>query len=192
MGKLISSLIALPIIGGVLNFIISIILAGLLTLTYSSLTKEVPIASLVFSNESNNTKVYEAHLYDAKHLKIGDYTIYGDQWRLDAGFIKMKYWANIIGMDSKYVLNRLEGRYKNIHEENNNIHHAYQIEEHALIDDMGFFFDTSYGSSVYKKIKLNTKYIVLKSQTGLMVREEPFHLVKKKSFIEKTKAMFGF
>ena len=57
---------------------------------------------------------------------------------------------------------------------------------------MSFFFDTPYGSSVYKKIKLNTKYIVLKSQTGLMVREEHFHLMKKKSFIEKTKAMLEF
>jgi len=182
----------LSFIGGGIHFIITLILAGLLALTYTTLTKEVPIATLTFSSIPNDSKIFTAHLFDEKNSKIGEYTIYGDQWRLDAGFIKMAYWANILGVDSKYTLNRLEGRYKNIEEENTKKHKAYQIEEHELIDDLGFFFDTSYGSSVYKKIKLNTKFIVLKSQTGLMVREKVLKIQKKKSLLEKTKGFFGF
>lgn len=111
---------------------------------------------------------------------------------MDAGFIKMEYWANVFGVDSKYTLNRFEGRYKDIDEENTQKHKAYQLEEHSLIDNFGFFFDTAYGSSVYQDIKLNTKYFVLKTQTGLMVREESFIKKQEKGFLKKTKAIFGF
>jgi len=103
-------------------------------------------------------------------------------WRMDAGFIKMEYWANIFGIDSKYTLNRFEGRYENIDDENNNKHVAYQLESHEIIDTLSFLVDTTYGSSTYQDIKLNTKYTVLKSQTGLMVREVEIVKKEEKSY----------
>jgi hypothetical protein len=190
MGKLI---ISIPIIGVVLHFIITAILALLLVMTYNSLTKEQLIATITFDKENNHSKVYKAHLNDFNGSKIGDFTIYGDQWRIDAGFIKIKYWANVFGINSKYTLNRFEGRYKNINEENSKKHQAYQLEKHTLIDSFSPFFDTAYGSSVYKDIKLKTKYRVLKTQTGLMVREESLEKKKKeKNLWEKTKSIFGY
>jgi hypothetical protein len=57
---------------------------------------------------------------------------------------------------------------------------------------MSWFIDTTYGSFVYQDIKLNTEYTVLKSQTGLLVREKSVKHIEKKSFLEKTKSLFGF
>ena len=175
----------------VLMLIISnIILTGLLALTYSSLTEEEIVAVIKFDNVPDQPSVYIAHLYDNEESKIDDYTIYGDQWRMDAGFIKVKYWANILGVDSKYTLNRFEGRYKNIKNENIKKHKSYQLESHNLIDIFPFFVDTSYGSSVYQNIKLNTKYTVLKSITGLMVRDQPIQIKQEKSLWDKAKSFY--
>jgi len=193
MPKLIAGLIGLPVILTVFSFILNAVLAILLTMTYTSLTQEKLIATLTFDNESNQSQVFIAHLNDAKGSLINNYKLYGDQWRMDAGFIKMEYWANIFGVDSKYTLDRLEGRYKNIDDQNNKKHKSYQLEDHKLIDIMSFVIDTTYGSSVYKDIKLNTKYSVLKTPTGLMIREELIDPTKKeKSLFDKTKSLLGF
>ena len=53
-------------------------------------------------------------------------------------------------------------------------------------------YDTSYGSSTYNNIKLNTEYTVLKSQTGLMVREIEVVDTKEKSYFERAKEFVGF
>ncbi|HIL27159.1 MAG TPA: hypothetical protein EYG21_07225 [Nitrospinaceae bacterium] len=188
MRKIIGSLVSLLVL---MLMISNILLAGLLALTYSNLTKEEVVAIITFDNVPDQSSVYIAHLYDRDESKIDDYSIYGDQWRMDAGFIKVKYWANILGVDSKYTLNRFEGRYKDIKDENNKKHKSYQIESHNLIDIFHFFVDTTYGSSVYQDIKLNTKYIVLKSQIGLMVREQQIPVKQEKSIWEKAKSLIN-
>lgn len=185
-------LIGIPLVVVLFSIILNAILALMLVLTYSSLTEEQVIAKIQFESVPEQEKVFIAHLYDDEGSKIGDYKIFGDQWRMDAGFIKMKYWANIFGIDSKYTLNRFEGRYKDIKDENTNKHVAYQLESHGIIDTWSFFVDTTYGSSTYQDIKLKTEYIVLKSQTGLMVREIEIVDEKEKSYFEKLKEFVGY
>jgi len=189
---MIKLLVGIPLFLAIGSFILNAVLALLLTFTYSALTKESIVATIKFDEIPDQQKVYIAHLYSDNGSKIGDYTIYGDQWRIDAGFIKMEYLANILGIDSKYTLNRFEGRYENIQDENNQKHKAYLLETHKLIDVFSFFIDTRYGSSVYQDIKLNTKYIVLKTQTGLMVREQNMQIVKEKGFMDNIKDAIGY
>jgi len=105
----------------------NLFLASLLGLTYTNLTQEQVIASLTFKDVPNSSKVYEATLYNDKGLKIGNYKIYGDQWRIDVAFIKMKYWASALGADAKYALDRLEGRYKNIEAQNREYKYSYHL-----------------------------------------------------------------
>ena len=53
-------------------------------------------------------------------LRTGDfcseeiYAVLGDQWRLDAQFLKWHYWASLVGLKSYYRLERLEGRYRSV------------------------------------------------------------------------------
>jgi hypothetical protein len=159
-------------------FVATVVLAVGLGLTYHNLTKEKPILELKFEKVPNEKQKFIAHLkvedrVDSNQSKIEkmDYEIYGDQWRVDVIFVKMKYLANILGMESKYVLDRIEGRYKNIKDENSKKHFAHPLEEHKLIDTMGFLVDTTYGSSVYKDIEVGTRYTIFKTPTGVMVRE---------------------
>lgn len=138
MGQLIGFIIGLPVVVTIINFVLNIILAILLAMTYTSLTQEQLIATLTFDSIPNQSQIFIAHLNDAEGSKIDDYTLFGDQWRMDAGFIKMEYWANVFGVDSKYTLDRLEGRYKNIEDQNNKKKQSYQLEDHSLIDTMSF------------------------------------------------------
>lgn len=180
MPKLIGGIIAIPVVVSIISLILNAILALLLTLTYSTLTKESIVAKITFDKIPDQKEVYIAHLYSDDGSKIDDYTIYGTQWRMDADFIKMEYWANVFGIDSKYALDRFEGRYKNIQDENTKKHVSYQLESHDLIDIFSFLVDTTYGSSVYQDIQVNTEYTVLRSQTGLLVREKKINIQKKK------------
>jgi hypothetical protein len=184
--------IAIPFVGAVILFIINIVLALLLTMTYAGLTKENLIATVKFQLIDDKNKIYLATILDSNESKIGDYEIIGDQWRMDAEFVKMKYFANVIGVDSKYALNRFEGRFRNINDENTKTHKAYQLESHNLIDYFSLFFDTAYGSSVYKDIKLNTIFTVLHSPTGLLVREQEIPIpIEEKGFISSVKSFMG-
>ena len=183
-------IVGLPVIVTIGSFGLNFLLAVILSLTYSQLSKESVIATITFDKILEDKHI--AHLYNDKGSKINDYIIYGDQWRIDASFVKMKYWANVFGAESKYSLDRFEGRYSDINKENRNTHKAYQLEDHELVMDLtDWLTDTSYGTSTYKKIKVNTKYIVIRTQTGIMVREKELNK-KEESFLEKAKSLFGF
>ena len=181
----------IPFIAIVISLLLNVIVSVLLALTYTNLTKEGLVASVSFDAVPQKQKEYIAHLYDAENSKIGDFTIYGDQWRIDAKFIKMKYWAVALGADSKYTLNRIEGRYKDIQEANTLQKKAYQIESSSLVDNFSFFMDVTYGSSVYKDIRLKTKYKILKSLTGLLIREELLNRKKQDGLMSKMKSLLG-
>ena len=183
-------LVGIPVVAFIISCVLNVILAMLLVLTYSSLTQENLVAEITFDKLKGQEKLYTAHVLSPSGSKIGDYLIYGDQWRMDAAFIKMEYWANILGVDSKYALNRIEGRYKNIKDENTKEHKSYQLEGHTVIETFSFFVDTTYGSSVYQDIKLGIKYKVLHSPTGLLVREEV--IIPEKGYWDKAKDALGF
>lgn len=176
----------------IISIVCNFILAGLLVLTYKNLTKEVLIASVTFVKDGNTNNEYIATLLDYEGDKIGEYKIYGDQWRIDATFIKMEYMANVIGIDSKYTLDRFEGRYKDINQQNKELKKSYQLEDKNLVENFSWFFDVTYGSSTYTDIKLDTNYTILKSQTGLLVREYVVEKMEEKGYMDKVKALISF
>lgn len=171
------------------NIFLIIILIGIFLIftfynSYSNFKEEEPIAILKFEKISN--KEYLAYIY----LKDKTYNLitYGDQWRLDAQFKKWKYFATAIGFKSKYVLDRFEGRYKNIDEQNNSKKLSHDLYEKTILDflDMNkdknynLLIDTTYGNSVYQDIKENTFYKVYKNSSTLLVRESSTEKEEKK------------
>jgi len=164
-------LLGIPLTLGFGSMVLNFILAGLLALTYNNLTEEEPIVFIEFSKkEEANYSV--ATLKDSDGQEIGKYEIWGDQWRLDVQFYKMHYFANIIGIGSKYALDRFEDRYSNIDDSNTKKAKHYQLESHTLVDKFAWFFDTTYGSSTYTDVKSNVLFTVYKTPTGIMVREK--------------------
>jgi hypothetical protein len=146
--------------------------------TFNRLTEESLIARLRFVPVA--PQQYDVVLRTGDFCNPQTYRLYGDEWRIDARFLKWKPWANLLGMDAMYRLERLSGRYKNIDDENRQKHFAYAIGEEPVVDlvryaerDWGGWMpvDTSFGSSVYETINPAYEYAVYRSQSGLFVRK---------------------
>lgn len=150
---------------------------GLIILTYARLSYEKPIAAMYFEPVSED--VFTAHLESDDPGVSGTYEIYGDQWRIDAEFIKLKPWANVMGMDAWYQLVRFEGRYGDIEAENTRPHLAYDLGAGDVLDlanylaEWNFFVDAEYGSSTFTDIDPDMVYTVYRTQSGIIVRSEP-------------------
>jgi len=151
--------------------------------TFQRLTDEAPVAVLRFS--AIEPQVWQAELRSGDFCATRSYRLTGDEWRLDARFLKWKPWANLLGMDAMYRLERLSGRYRSVADENLRQPSAHDIADRPLIDlaqyagrESGNWMplDTLFGSSVYETIDPDYRYVVFRSQSGLLVRKEPIQM----------------
>lgn len=146
-------------------------------LTYVRLTAETPIAAMYFDKVADD--VFTAHLVSDDEGVSGTYEILGDQWRIDAEFIKLKPWANIMGMDARYQLVRFEGRYSDTQRQNTAPFRAYDLGTGDALDivnylsEWNFLVDAEYGSSTFTDIDEDMVYTVYRTQSGIIVRSEP-------------------
>lgn len=112
---------------------------------------------------------------DQKYFQLS-----GDEWRLDARIIKWKGWANIIGLDSYYQLERLSGRYSDIEQANSLLPSAYRLSGpqkgvsiwklKQLMKSKLPFLDAYFGQSVYLPMQDGARYQLSITQSGLLVR----------------------
>jgi len=108
------------------------------------------------------------------------YSVHGDEWQLDTRIIKWKSWANVIGLDSYYQLERLSGRYTNVEQANSVPPSAHQLigEQRGLsiwklknlMKSKLPFLDAYYGQSIFVPMRDGAKFRVSLSQAGLVVR----------------------
>jgi hypothetical protein len=148
--------------------------------TYAVLTDEAEIAEIYF--EAVGPQHFTAHLATNGGCARSSIDIFGDQWRIDAEFLKWKNWALYFGLDAQYRLERFEGRYRDINEQNSRRTLAYDITEGSAVDipaiagalgRWNFLVDAAYGSSTYQDIDPERLYRVYRTQTGLITRDEP-------------------
>jgi len=163
---------------------LNLIAWGGFVLSYQRLTHEEPILSLQFGELGKQH--YIANIESPESVS-GEYELYGDQWRVDAQFVKMKYWANVLGIESRYALDRLQGRYISVHDENTRPHLAHSLISEGLpsfaIFGLRPFVDTEYGASTYQTIDVNKRFYVYKTPTGIIVRSEQIHPAKQTSWL---------
>ena len=147
--------------------------------TFHRLSSEAPIAVLRFVAIAPQT--WQAELRSGDFCEPRTYPMFGDEWRVDARFLKWKPWANLLGLDAMYRLERLGGRYRDLADENARKHLAHDITATPAVDLARYAertqgrwmpVDTTFGSSVYESIDTDYRYIVYRSQSGLLVRKE--------------------
>jgi hypothetical protein len=147
--------------------------------TFHRLTDEAPIAVLRFVQLAPQR--YSVELRSGDFCEPRRFQLSGDQWRLDARFLKWKPMANLFGLDAMYRLDRLDGRYSDIDEANARRTVAYDIADKPGLDLTDHLderwlswtpVDTLFGSSVYESIDPDYEYVVYRSQSGLLVRRQ--------------------
>ncbi len=158
----------------------SLVLLTATVYTYSRLTAETLIAELRF--DATGERQYVAHLRTGDRCGERTFALVGDQWRVDAEFLKWKYWALLLGLDSQYRLDRLEGRYRTAAEQNSQPGLAHDLSERTAVDlvelaeslgSWNFLLDATYGSSTYQDIDVGNVYYVYRTTTGIITRHEP-------------------
>lgn len=148
--------------------------------TYERLTAETLIAELRF--DQTGERRYTTYLRTGDRCAERVYPLMGDQFRVDAEFLKWKYWALLFGLDSQYRLDRLEGRYRSAADQNTEPNLAHDLRERTAIDLVelagglgawNFLLDATYGSSTYEDIDVARIYSVYRTTTGIITRSAP-------------------
>jgi hypothetical protein len=158
--------------------------------TYAVLTEEALVAELRFT--ALGPQRYEAQLVTDGGCTHRKFDLYGDQWRLDARFLKWHAWATLLGFDAYYRLSRIEGRYADVAEQNSRDTVAYALADEPALDivdiaaGMGrwnVLVDTTYGSSTFQDVDTVSVHRVYRTQTGLIARKEALPPLRRPSEI---------
>ena len=145
--------------------------------TYARLTNEQPVAEIVF--EQRGAQRYRATLTQMPSGEMQMFMLAGDEWQLDARVLKWKGWANLLGLDAQYRLERVSGRYRDLEQERNAERTVYGLSENPGVDLWVLstrypkwmpFVDAVYGSATYLPMADGARYEVKMTQSGLIAR----------------------
>lgn len=162
----------------VLFFLISLSLVGTNILTYHRLTHETPIA--LIHMERLNKQHYRIELLLLESCHKTAYLLQGDEWQIDARIIKWHGWANLLGLDASFQLDRISGRYQSIEQQRTHLPTVFALESKQDYDLWALkkeyqwlpWLDAKYGQSVFLAMKNNSSYQLYMTQTGLIAREK--------------------
>lgn len=151
---------------------------GLNLQTYSRLTHERPVAIIDLESTGEPQSFLARVRLDGAELPV-KYTIRGDEVYLDAKVLKWTPWANILGYDSVYKLDRLTGRYASLDDEQVKERSLYSVTSEPGVDVFELIkkrggwlkaVDAYYGSGVFVPMADGASYEVRMSQNGLIAR----------------------
>lgn len=144
--------------------------------TYQRLTAEQPVAKLSF--QRLGTQRFRCTLHEPGRSDRS-YDLSGDQWELDARVLTWKGPAALFGLDSRYRLERLSGRYRDLDQARSALHTAYGLAPRDRIDLWSLimrantlipWMDAYYGSAAYLPMADGAVYRVSIGRGGLVAR----------------------
>ena len=155
---------------------------------YERFNQETPVARLSFIKTADFN--YMAQLQQGDFCNSKQFTLLGDQFQLDAGFVKWKGLGVLLGFEPRYRLDRLSGRYSDLNAQNSLESISHNLAPDVLFDffdeaapqgKQGWLIDTRYGSSVYLTIDPSLQYQVFATEDGLIARSEPIQAFKREN-----------
>ena len=155
---------------------------------YERFNQETPVARLSFIKTADLNYIVQLQQGDFCNSK--QFTLLGDQFQLDAGFVKWKGLGVLLGFEPRYRLDRLSGRYSDLNAQNSLESISHNLAPDVLFDffdeaapqgKQGWLIDTRYGSSVYLTIDPSLQYQVFATEDGLIARSEPIQAFKREN-----------
>src|ERR1700733_8217702 len=157
-----------------LSVVAALIAANLLT--YQRLSFEQPAGELQLTRtgdrEFNAVLTYPS----GEHA---NFALRGDEWQIDARVLKWHAFANLVGFDSAYRLERISGRYTRIEDERTQARSVYSLNPPQRIDPWDLvhryrswvpWMDALYGSATFLPMADGALYEVKVTQSGLVAR----------------------
>ena len=144
--------------------------------TYERLTDEVLVADIFIDETGPYSYIMELTIVGKDTVQL---VINGDEWQLDARFLRWTSWAAILGKDPMFRLERVSGRYSEIKRARVARYSVYALSPEQGLDIWKYarqfeswlpFIDAYFGSSVYMPLEPKARYRVTATSSGLMVR----------------------
>jgi hypothetical protein len=147
--------------------------------TYHRLTFEKPIA--VLSTRQLGPQQYRVTVRELPDNKVTDYYLKGDEWQIDARILRWEPALQLLGLNTLYRLERLNGRYHQIDDELNRPRTVYSLSNEQGLDLWTLvqnyqqwlrWIDAYYGSAAYLPMHEGARYIISINQYGLIARPD--------------------
>jgi hypothetical protein len=145
-------------------------------LTYQRLSFEQPAGELQLTRTGERAFNAALTYPSGEHA---DFALRGDEWQIDARVLKWHAFANMIGFDTAYRLERISGRYTRVEDERSQAHSVYSLNPPQLIDPWDLahryhswvpWMDALYGSATFLPMADGALYEIKVSQSGLVAR----------------------
>ena len=152
------------------------VLVGTNLRTYERLAYEQPAGELQLKKDGD--RQFDAVLTypDGRHAS---FPLSGDEWQVDARVLKWHAFANLVGFDAAYRLERISGRYTRVEDERSQPRTVYDLHEPGRIDPWELvhryrswvpWLDALYGSATFLPMADGALYEIKVSQSGLVAR----------------------
>jgi hypothetical protein len=108
-----------------------------------------------------------------------NFALRGDEWQVDARVLKWHAFANLMGFDAAYRLERIGGRYARLEDERDQPRTLYSLNPPQRLDPWVLvhryhswmpWMDAFYGSATYLPMADGALYEIKVSQSGLVAR----------------------
>jgi hypothetical protein len=108
-----------------------------------------------------------------------NFALRGDEWQIDSRVLKWHAFANLVGFDTVYRLERIGGRYTRVEDERSQPRSVYSLNPPQLIDPWDLvhryhswvpWMDALYGSATFLPMADGALYEIKVSQSGLVAR----------------------
>ena len=156
---------------------ISLLAVALNIHTYQRLIYEQEIARLTFRQMAPQ-KYNVSIIYNSKDDKQ-EFLLEGDEWQMDARIMRWSPNAQLLGLNAQYRLERLSGRYQDLHLEQTLKRTVYSLSKSAGLDIWSLakryknwlpWIDAYYGSAVYLPMIDGGGFSVSINQNGMIAR----------------------
>ena len=159
----------------ILLSVVAALVAGSL-LTYQRLSFEQPAGELQLTRTGD--REFNASLTYPSGARAS-FALRGDEWQIDARVLKWHAFANLVGFDSIYRLERISGRYARIEDERTQARSVYSLNPPQRIDPWDLvhryhswvpWMDALYGSATFLPMADGALFEVKVTQSGLVAR----------------------
>lgn len=148
--------------------------------TYRRLVYEQPVADVYLRKLA--PRRYQLSLAFPDEMEDDYFVLEGGQWQLDVRVLKWKPWANLMGLDTFYRLDRLSSRHEDIERARSQLPSVHDLSPskrgldvwqlQRLVRARLRFVDTQFGQSVFMPMADGAHYRVTMGQSGLLVRPQ--------------------
>lgn len=144
--------------------------------SFHRLTREQPAAEVQFARTAAEEFTAQVTYPEGRTEQVA---LRGDEWQVEARVLKWRAWANLVGFDSAYRLERISGRYTDIDRERSAARTVHALYPPERIDVVRLlhqwqryvpWVDAYYGSAVYLPMRDGARFQVVVSPSGLLAR----------------------